>query len=563
MIGHLFAAACQAHREGRLERAGQGYQEVLTLEPDHADAWHLWGVLCHQCGHHEQAVDCYRRVIALRPAFAEARINLAAALTALGQAAEAVAVCRETLAINDCNPALYFNLALALTCADDLPGAIDTYRKALELDPRDPEAHNNLGILFKQTGQIHAAMDRFSQALDLAPDHVAAMGNLANCLADEDRHEEACRWLEKAIALAPLKADLHYNLGNCLKAAGLLEEALAAYERALALAPADARMRWNRSLALLAAGSFAEAWPGFEQRFAKPDWPTVYPFRHQLPLWDGKPFNGRLLVHDEQGFGDAIQFVRFLAPVKAMGMTVVLETRKPLIGLLATAAGVDTVVERPPDAPCGWDCTARVALLSLAGMLKTTLDTIPATVPYLRADRQKVDGWQRRLAGSGLKVGLVWAGNPAHGHDRYRSLSLAALTPLAMDGVRLIGLQKGPAAEQPGGEILEANLGGQLEDFTDTAALVGALDLIITVDTAVAHLAGALGRPVWVVLPALRTDWRWLQGRDDSPWYPTMRLWRQRVAGDWRQVVAAMANALKSALCLGNRPAFAPLQAGS
>jgi hypothetical protein len=258
------------------------------------------------------------------------------------------------------------------------------------------------------------------------------------------------------------------------------------------------------------------------------------------------------LVHDEQGFGDAIQFVRFLPQVKAMGMTVVFETRKPLLTLMAEAAGCDELVERPADGPCRWGCQAHIGLMSLPGLLGVTVDTIPSAVPYLAADRQKTAYWRRRLAGPGFKVGLVWAGNPHHGHDRYRSLNLRDMRPLAANGIRLFGLQKGAAGQTAGADILEANLGDDLEDFSDTAAVVSVLDLVIAVDTATAHLAGALGRPVWVLIPARHADWRWLQGRSDSPWYPSMTLWRQPAAQDWRQVVALMTQTLGSQLGQAN-----------
>jgi len=551
----FLASGAHCHRAGDWQRAATFYRRVIDLDPGHADALHLLGLVLRELGQTGPAAGLIARASAIAPGDSEILANLATVLVDAGRLEEAVAALDRAIALAPDRAELYYNLGVCRLARKEGPRAALAFERAIALDPDLAEAHNNLGTIHQAEGKIEAAARCFSRALSLVPGYVDAMGNLADCLASADRLDQARQWLEQAIALEPDRAALHYNLGNTYKAAGCLEEAVGCFDRALKLAPDDPMVRWNRSLALLAAGRFTEAWPDYEQRFAKPDWPTVYPFRHRLPLWDGKPFAGRLLVHDEQGFGDAMQFVRFLPQVKAMGMTVVFETRRPLRDLMATAAGMDEIVDRPLDGPGDWECVARVALLSLAGRLNTTLDTIPAQVPYLRADRQKSDHWRHRLAGPGFKVGLVWAGNPNHGNDKNRSIALERFRALAgMDGVRLFGLQKGPASTQPGRDLLEASLGEELDDFTDTAALMSALDLIITVDTAAAHLAGALARPVWVLVPALRSDWRWLTGRNDSPWYPTMRVLRQSGAGRWEDTLAGLVAPMR-ALALSQGPA--------
>jgi tetratricopeptide (TPR) repeat protein len=330
---------------------------------------------------------------------------------------------------------------------------------------------------------------------------------------------------------------------------GKHEEALDSCERAIELKPDYAQAHWNRSLVLLRKGRFEEGWKEYRWRRKTNLAAFAYPHELDKTLWDGKPFVGkRLLIHHEQGLGDNLQFVRYLPMVKRLGGTVIFETPKSVYRLLESFYGIDELVQASPEAPPDVQFDAYASLMDLPGIFGTTLETIPADVPYIHADPCKVAHWRRRITGDGFKVGLVWAGRPTGRNEvmslRYRSCSLEHLAPLAdITGVVLYGLQKGPAAaqmEQLPRQILVDNLGEQFEDLADTAAAIANLDMVISIDTSVAHLAGAMGKPVWILLKT-DADWRWLLDRADSPWYPTMRLFRQTRAGDWAEVLDRVA----------------------
>jgi len=338
-----------------------------------------------------------------------------------------------------------------------------------------------------------------------------------------------------------------------LHAHGRHDEALDSFERAIQIKPEYAQAHWNRSLVLLLKGRFEEGWQEYRWRRKTNLAAFAYPHKLDKPLWDGRPFAGkRLLVHYEQGLGDNLQFVRYLPMVKRLGGTVIFETPKSMYGLLHSFDGIDELVQASSDAPPEVEFDAYISLMDLPGISGTTLDTIPAEVPYIHADPAKVESWRDRLAGEGLKVGLVWAGRPTGPNEvlslQHRSCSLEHFAPLAdVPGVVLYGLQKGPAAAQVhqlSGQSVVANLGEQFEDFTDTAAAIENLDLVISIDTSVAHLAGAMGKPVWLLLKS-DADWRWLLDRADSPWYPTMRLFRQEEWGDWDSVFERVAQELR------------------
>ncbi|HEY0837851.1 MAG TPA: hypothetical protein VGE72_28300, partial [Azospirillum sp.] len=331
---------------------------------------------------------------------------------------------------------------------------------------------------------------------------------------------------------------------NAARDLGRLAEAVAGHGRADRLSGGEPTVRWNYALALLLAGRLQEGFAAHEARWRARGFPTA-PRGLPQPLWQGEDIADRtILLHEEQGRGDAIQFARYAPLVAARGARVVLEVGEDLVGLMRTLPGVDTVIARGEDVP---PVDVQCPLLSLPHAFGTTLATVPANVPYLAADPARAAGWRRRLAGDGLKVGLVWAGNPAFAGDRDRSPGLVALLPLLdVPGVRFYGLQLGPGREELADRALPAaftDLAPHVADFMDTAAIMDNLDLVISSCTSPAHLAGALGRPVWVLLSAV-PDWRWLMGRVDSPWYPTARLFRQPRPGDWAAVVAEVRAAL-------------------
>jgi Flp pilus assembly protein TadD len=475
-----FEAAVEHHQAGRLSEAESLYRKELALHPNHPDALHLLGVLAAQIGRFDDAVNLIGKACALRPNVADYRMHLG---NALGEKKEFAA-------------------------------AIEAYRHALRLNPNCYIAHDALGAVLRDSGQIDPAIASHLRSLQINPNNSTA----------------------------------HYNLGMTLAKKGLLEEAIGSYRRAIALQPDFPDARWNMALLLLMRGDFEQGWREYEWRWRRKDFPSLWP-KFSQPRWAGEDLAGKtLLVHTEQGYGDAVQFVRYAPLLAARGAKVVLLCQAPLARLMRNADGVDQVVsaivsahELPPfDVHC--------PMLSLPLHFGTRVDSIPATVPYLRPDPTLLQKWGSKLGGAArsAKVGLGWSGSPTHKNDRYRSVTLEQLSPLTRAGATFYSLQKGPAASQaahpPAGMEL-IDLTQDLQDFADTAAMVSQLDLVITVDTAIAHLAGAMGKPAWVLL-ATEQDWRWLLNRNDTPWYPTLRLFRQRTPGDWAEVIGRVAGAL-------------------
>ena len=419
-----------------------------------------------------------------------------------------------------------------------------TARRGLEQHPRDASLLLNLGAALHQQGRIEDAIASYQAAAEIAPNAAIIYSNLADALARAARLDEAEQAARRAIALGP-RSSVHWsNLSTVLLRQGRFDEGLAAARQAIALDPTDDWAHGNVAVALLSMGRMdAEVWSEYEHR---PNARTLAnPARR---IWDGSPLNGDTIVlREEQGFGDTIMFVRYATMLREQrgAGRVVVECRPELKGLLKTATGVDDVVawgEPTIDAP--WE----VPMMSLPHRFGTTLGAIPARVPYLQPDAARVERARALLEpGKSLNVGLVWAGNPSHANDRLRSCPLDALAPLAMDGVRLVSLQKGSAAERDAAAMSKMGvraLALDCNDFADLAVLMSALDLIITVDTAPAHLAGALVRPTWLLLPNV-SEWRWMSDREDSPWYPTTRLFRQSAFGDWSSVAQRVAAELR------------------
>ncbi|NVO15103.1 MAG: glycosyltransferase family protein [Rhodoplanes sp.] len=419
---------------------------------------------------------------------------------------------------------------------------------AVEVRPRAAEALCNLGLALHGLTRHEEAVAACDAALAIAPNHAAAHHNRGNALADLDRHAEAAAAHGRAVALQPDDAESLYGLGNALRELRRHDEALAAYRRALELAPGRSDVRFNIALTQLLTGALREGFAGYDHRLDKPEFAELRG-RFPTPAWTGEaPVAGRtVLLHPEQGMGDVIQCMRYGPLLAAQGARVIAAVTAPLLPLLAGMPDIEAVV---------WDRSAPPAhdlhcpYLSLPRAFGTTLETIPATVPYLAAPPDRVNAWEGRLAALPRpRVGIAWAGNPGFANDRHRSIPLSTLAPLlAADGVQFVSLQRDlrhgdETALQRLPNLVQ--LGEELRDFADTAAVIAALDLVISVDTAVAHLAGALGKPVWILLP-YSPDWRWMLDREDSPWYPTARLFRQPRTGDWRSVVARLGEALQA-----------------
>jgi Flp pilus assembly protein TadD len=423
--------------------------------------------------------------------------------------------------------------------------------RALALAPASAEIHNNLGNALRAAGKLEGAIAAYRSALALAPGLAEAQFNLGLALLKNGDAAGATRCFRDAIAARPGFADAYLNLGFLLEEAGDSAGAIDAYRGAVALDPGAVEPHVNLGMQLLLEGRYAEGWREYEWRLRYPEYGGA-DLAALGKRWDGGALEGRAVLLDaEQGYGDALQFLRYAPLVAERGGKVIVRCAPELAAVAASAPGVSAVVER--GAPlAAFD--AYCPLPSLPLVFGTTLESIPAQVPYLHADPAKAAQWKARLAagGNGLRVGLVWASQSQHRTAAAKSLALAELAPLAgIPGLRLYSLQKGEAARQAAGMRIE-DLGSELADFSDTAAVAENLDLVISVDTAVAHLAGALGRPTWTLLKRA-PDWRWLLAREDSPWYPTMRLFRQKTAADWRPVVNEVSAALRGLAARGDR----------
>jgi tetratricopeptide (TPR) repeat protein len=524
------AAAERLIRAGRFDDAIAAYERVLAREPDNAAALNNLGVALRRAGQGERAVRCFSDAARANPGSADAHYNLGNALRDADRAAEAVECYRRAIRLDPRRAAAYVNLALLLKRAKRPAEARRSLVAGLRAAPDAWTLHLELGILLWDERRDAAALVHYRRAATLAPGHHKILHNIAAALLRLDRYAEAEEAARAAIAREPGHAESHAILGQAVCALGRLDEAEACLRQALMLDAANLSARLGLARTLLLAGRLAEAWSAYEVR-----WSRATTQRPPLPKpeWRGEELSGRtLLVHTEQGFGDTIQFVRYAPLLRERGARVILMCEPPLLRLLASAEGVEQVVAHGAALP---DFDRHVALLSVPRWLATTLETIPASVPYIGPAQAAAPPARKRPL-----VGLVWAGSDKHDNDRNRSIPLETLLP-ALDcaAADFVGLQFGPRAGDIaalGAEGLVADAMTGVKDFADTAALVARLDLVIAVDTAVAHLAGAMARPVWVLLP-FAPDWRWMLGRADTPWYPTMRLYRQAAPGDWAGVI--------------------------
>jgi Flp pilus assembly protein TadD len=514
--GEIFAHAVQLHQQGDLRAAEALYRQVLTADPANAPALNYLGMIACQLGDFNAAGEFFRRAIRVRPNEYGFYNNLGMVYDRLERPADAITCYEEALRYAPNSPDVHLGIANALYRLDRLDEAKAHLQTALTLRPNYPQAHNNLGDVLIRQGQPEEAVASFQQALRLHPQY----------------------------------ADAHNNLGFALKELGRLDEAEAEFTEALRLAPDHVDAHLNRSILQLLRGETEHGWLDYlywrwvAKRLAQRDLGR--------PSWDGSPLHGRtILLHSEQGLGETIQFIRFASPVKALGGTVIVQCPAPLLRLLETAPDVDRLVADEEVLP---PFDVHAPLLSVPALLNTTLATLPARVPYLRAEPALVEHWRNELASlSGLKVGIAWQGSTMFRTDRQRSVPLARFAPVAaVPGVQLIALQIGPAVDQIRAisrhfQVLDLTLrrNPSTDSFQETAAIMQNLDLIISTDTSVPHLAGALGLPVWLALAHV-ADWRWLMNRSDSPWYPTMRLFRQPQPGDWHSVFTAIATELQT-----------------
>ena len=486
-----------------------------------------------------EAIDHYQATLARHPDLTEAHANLSAAFRATGAFEPAIASAETALTLEDAHGAALNNLALALCDAGRHEEAVVHLESALAASPEDPQLLNNQGVALHAVGRMTEAETRLRSALEFRPAWPEALRNLGNLLRQTDRLDDAVAQYRAALDADPMEFQTYGNLGLALLNLDKPRDAVAVYEKALALRPDQSDIRMSLGIAQLALGDYAAGWRNYDARWSAASFTGTTRDRG-LPRWAGEDIAGRrILVHAEQGYGDTLQFCRYLPKLAEMGATVIFECQKSLLGLCRSLGGVSEFISRGAAAP---DADFEVPLLNLPGRLGTTLETIPDDTPYLRAPDEAAERWRPRLADDAFKLGIVWAGDPDRQDDVMRSCPKVDLAPiLAADGIRCFSLQLGdtPDADMSAVE----DLAPLLTDFAETAGAIEALDLVISVDTAVAHLAGALGKPVWVML-GQGADWRYLTDRTDSPWYPSMRLFRQTRRGDWRMLLEQVAAAL-------------------
>ena len=532
--------------QGRFNEAIDTYRKVLTLKPDHAMAYNNLAVVLHKTGRLDEAVVNYRRAIELKSDYFEAYYNIGNVLKEQNILKEAENNYRRAIELKPDYAEAHNNLGITLKEQRMLNEAIVSYNRAIELKPDYAEAHNNLGNALQEQGDLDKAKVSYDKAIELKHDYAEAYNNLGITLKEQGKLDEALKNYRYAVNLKPDYVKAYNNLGTVLKELGKIDEAIVNYDKAVELNPDFAVVRFNRSLAFLLAERFEDGWPEYEWRLRTP-YHSLRTFKQ--PKWDGSPLNGKsILVQSEQGFGDTIQFVRYLPLVQKQGGRVIFECQRELLSFLKCCSGIDEIIVRESDNKQITQFDEHIYLLSLPGIFNTTLDSIPSNVPYIKVDFDLVKKWGMRLGHcSNFKIGIVWAGNPLYKNNRSRSCSLSDFALLAdIPGLAFYSLQKEYASTgvlKPPEEMNIINLEKELNDFTDTAAAIANLDLVISVDTVVAHLAGAIGKPVWTLLTS-SPDWRWLLDREDSLWYPNMRLFRQTKPDDWDDVFKRVRKAL-------------------
>lgn len=568
-IDQAYKLGMQYHQAGQLAQAESIYRQILSVQPNHADAQHLLGLIAQQAGQFDASLELIGRAIAIDPNAVHYQANYAQTLAALGRREEAISVLRRVVSLQPFLAEAHYNLGNLLHAMDRSDEAITSFRQALrcrpdyvealnnlgnclrelgeateavsllsratQLQPALAEAHLNLGNALLDAGQFELAIASFQRTLQLRPDHPDALNGLGNALHAKGETQNAVEHFRRALAIDPRHASAMSNLARTFSDQGKPDQAIQVFRKALEHSPNDPAIHYNLGVALLEQGDLLEGFREYEYRWKARQLGLSLKWIDS-PLWDGSDLNGReILLLSEQGFGDTIQFARYIPLVAQRGGKISLRCKPELAPVLKNIPGVERVVLSGQELP---RFELHCPLMSLPRAFATTLETIPGAVPYLSVDSDRAAEWKRRLdtLGDGLKIGLVWAGHSIHANDRIRSAALEAFQVLGgVPSVQFVSLQKGPAAQQSAQPPEGMNLvdwTDDLHDFADTAALLQQLDLVIAVDTAVVHLAGALGKKAFVLLP-LRSEWRWMHDREDSPWYPTLRLFKQRIAGDW------------------------------
>jgi tetratricopeptide (TPR) repeat protein len=579
LVARAVAGAVGLQRNGKVNEAALLYEQILKIVPDHFDALHLLGVARQQQGHSAEALSLIDAALRRMPQSADALANRGVALKSLNRLDEALSSYDAALAVNPGQIDALINRARILLLLDRYDAALEACDLALEQAPANPDAmgqkaHALLrlgraaealaiydGVLTRRPADLETlnarsmtllalnwldqALDCVDHALAIDPEDTSAIVNRGNVLFRLGRMDEALSCAERIVSAKPDHVDALNNRGVALCSLIRFEEAIQSFRHALAVAPDKAEVHYSLALALLTLGDFADGWREYEWRWQSARW-KAYRRDFAVPQWDGKEsVAGKcLLLHAEQGMGDAIQFVRYAPLLAQRGARVIVEVPYQLKALFGAIPSIEVVERGDPVADFDLHC----ALMSLPFALGTDLTTIPRDVPYLAAAPDRLARWRRRLGERrSLRVGVVWQGSPAHEGDALRSIPLDVFGGvLSTPGIQFVSLQRDLSLRDAGvlnGFAGVLDIGEELADFADSAAVIALLDLVVTVDTAPAHLAGALGKPVWILLP-FAPDFRWMLERSDSPWYPTARLFRQTARGDWTDPLQQIRDAL-------------------
>jgi tetratricopeptide (TPR) repeat protein len=529
--------AIKYHQNGQLEHAELKYRQVLKFDPRNADALQLIGVVAYQTGRYTSAIDLINEAININPHVASYYSNLGIVLKEINESDEAIINYNKAISLKPDYAEAYYNRGISQQELKQIESAITSYDMAIALKPDYADAYYNRGNALQILKKLEGAIENYDKAITINPYYAAAYSNRGVALEGLNKIDIAIENYDKAIELKSDYAEAYSNRGNALQELGRLDEAAASYDKALELKPDYAEANFNKSLLLLLSCNFGKGWESYEWRWYEKD---IRKFKRDFsqPIWLGVEalLDKTILIHAEQGLGDTLQFCRYVKMVADLGAKVIFEVQKPLVKLLEDLPGVSTLIARGDPLP---EFDYHCPLMSLPLAFKTELKSIPFAERYLKADPKRVDYWREYLKKDSFKIGIGWQGSQGTKIDIGRSFDLKLFQLIAeIRNVQLVSLQKGYGSEQlnnmpEGMQVTE--LGEQFDTegaFLDTAAVMMNLDLVITSDTALAHLAGALGVKTWVALKYV-PDWRWMLGREDSPWYPSLTLYRQPKHGEW------------------------------
>lgn len=528
--------------KGRDEEALSAFTKALHLNPDYAEAHFNRGVVFLKQEQLDRAGQAFTQALRLRPEYPDALNSLGKIYQKKGLIEKALACFDETIVHKPDYAEAYLNRGSILTAENRIDEALADYDRAVEIKPNYAEAHYNRGVVLQKKGRYREALAAYEKALANNPDYTEALNNYGIILFETGRIPEAVSAFTRALKIEPGYVEALNNRGSAYREAGDLKKALKDLNRAINISPDYGEAHWNRAIVLLLQGDFKNGWRDFEWRWQKKDFAT--PKRHFVqPLWDGNPLhNQTLLIHTEQGAGDSIQFIRYIPVIAKSGGKIIVECEKSLLKLFSTIPEISLLIEKGKRIP---HFDVQAPLLSLPYIMKTGIDSIPHQIPYLFPDASAIDLYPDPEC---KNIGIVWAGNPKHKNDKNRSVDFHYFADLfRIKRTKFYSLQAGPRGADCktfATTGLIRDLREFLTDYAATASVIRQLDLIISVDTSVAHLAGALGMQIWTLLP-FAPDWRWMTERDDSPWYPTMRLFRQPAPGDWNSVFDKVKNELE------------------